>query len=339
MSAFSVEPKKGYSFKDSNGNEARSIIFEAKKFCLHSFWIKDQSGPSQRNVLALMAKACCRVDVYSADGNLVVSLSDGDEIAWHGRSVFADCLHGHLEEISPALPLLIRDENIDGLNTLLSNHRDSPDQLTRNNEWNDYVVTSVIRDLRAGEELSDSYVRSLVRYPLIDAFVSKVMASDESMILQLLSSSRSGMRRLGIWLSRGLTEDVEITLRLRDLFETVSDFSVRNSLMHELSRRSTDDGHRKQLIAFIRENYENFIEKEIDYFGGGAKLVQGCSERLNDNRFRNKKWVYLLSLTGVSAEDVPRARAVIQQYTFDPDEFTRSVAEECLRMIGQDIKP
>jgi len=82
------------------------------------------------------------------------------------------------------------------------------------------------------------------------------------------------------------------------------------------------------LADYVLGELDRFLEGERKYFS--AEIVRACRNRMDDPKFVNKRWMYLLSAHAFdNAEDTA---SFIKGFLDDPDPFVAKMARESLEL-------
>jgi hypothetical protein len=193
----------------------------------------------------------------------------------------------------------------------------------------DWAATKLLEDVREGVLPGSISLEDIIWNPFLDSIRKQTREEDREAIVKLLKIS--DYSAWGLILSRGLSQDDEITNELRSLFESSPDRITKLSAFHELSYRKVSENLRDVLGDFLIHNLSLFMEEELRYFGSSDVIIDRCHERMCDAKFINKRWVYLFTVH--CSDDIEAAKTFVRQYLNDKDPFVCKMAQKSLSLL------
>lgn len=215
-----------------------------------------------------------------------------------------------------------------------------------NQQFLTYISTKLMEDLRSGIIPEPEIINGFVDFDTIAEITALVQPTDKQLIVKLCNSSDSLHIRLGISMSRGLNPDPELKKILIELWQSQQDFLIKSHLPFWLLDYNEESDQfnqiRKDIYAFIQQNYEDWIKVRLEKFfkKGRTKALEQLEERLNNDFFPpSKTFLYLclypaLAYTNKEKEDVKK---ILSQYLDNSDPLTNCVANDMLMKLNQEV--
>src|ERR1051325_9434917 len=133
----------------------------------------------------------------------------------------------------------------------------------------DYVAEKVIDDFRADRQFSESVLRSIRVFPLIDQIRSRIDPRDSERVLSLLRSPSITVFRFGLSLARRIQHLPEIRDALQRSWGSSRDPQIREAVIWALTQYpETTRAEHAAFFEFFRENPAVFLDELETWFGG-----------------------------------------------------------------------
>lgn len=145
-----------------------------------------------------------------------------------------------------------------------------------------------------------------------------------------MAQSRSLAGEFAINLLRKFDQTTVVRLFLISQWKETSEYGRRMRLIWRLlDDEQLEMTLHEDIYAFVKDNFKQFIQEIIRWYGSENAVLSGCRTRLADPTFpTTKAWVYLCS--AMASADKEAVGILLSQYRTSDDPFTARVANELL---------
>lgn len=200
-----------------------------------------------------------------------------------------------------------------------------------------YLAVKVMEDIQNGNDIDEDLAKEVSRYPIIDYLRTQVKEAHLKMIQNLIhNSSSNDVKRLGVSLLNNLIRDrkctEEIKAFLQGLWEKENNENKLYIMWKLLDLPDLDNHLHQEIYGFIKENWDAWLTKAVEWCGGKDKVLDVVIARLNNPSFpKTKAWIYLCNALG--SPDTRGVRSLITDYVESKDSIVSNVAKELLQRI------
>lgn len=191
-----------------------------------------------------------------------------------------------------------------------------------------WAARTLLSELRTGGAPDGLEASDLVWDPMLRCLREEVTDADRDIILGLIG--RQPTRMFGALLSRGLLDDQAITDALIAAYRVERQDDRKLGLFHQLTARSTSAEVRDELASWAEANAELLISEQGAFFAGEGVRAR-LNNRLQDQGFATKRWVYMYSAHALG--DRMTVRAFIEPFLHDADPLVARAAAASLRTL------
>jgi hypothetical protein len=191
-----------------------------------------------------------------------------------------------------------------------------------------------LRECRSGVTHADEVYRLLNRDEYIQELRPLIGPDDASWLLGFLSSPSPVRRKFALDLTKPLVDDERIKLKLKEMWRTEEDGSVRQSLLFAfLNVEDLAPEQHAEAFEWIAAHQVDFNESVLRWYGGEEVILDKIKGRAQDPSFsRRKHWIYLCCAlaSGKKAD----ARQFIISLPGDDGELIERVRTYALSQLG-----
>ena len=173
-----------------------------------------------------------------------------------------------------------------------------------------YIAKKFMEDVRRGRTLDEALCDALRGYPEIEYLREVVLPEDSDDIIDLCKSKNDTVLSLAFGLLHPLAKTKKVKEFIKNLWEELTDYSVRMKLLWRLlDNPDLDIEIHRSLYSFVRENHDRFMKDTAKWVKGDVMTY--VKNRLEDNRFpESKAWIYLL----VASSTEENIDSLLKQY-------------------------
>lgn len=168
-------------------------------------------------------------------------------------------------------------------------------------EFCSWAADRLLDQLRCGAAPSGS-AGVFAWEPMLSALRSTIRPTDRELVITLLDDD--GRYMFGGLLSRAFLADGDMTEAIQRRFRAEEDPERAIGLLHQLSARPLEEPDRLELVQWLTDHADAFVEEQRRFFGGSDGRMR-LDHRLTHPDFAEKRWVYLFSALALDpSEDV-----------------------------------
>lgn len=164
------------------------------------------------------------------------------------------------------------------------------------------LAVKIMEDIQNGNDIDEDLAKEVNHYPIIDHLRLQVKETHLKMIQNLIhNSSSNDVKRLGVSLLNNLIRDgkgmEEIKALLYGLWEKEDKENKLYIMWKLLDIPDLDNRFHQKIYDFIKENWDVWLTKAVEWCGGKDKVLDVVIARLNNPSFpKTKAFIYAMHL-------------------------------------------